>query len=304
MGFYTSAQASEPAFGTAKVKPQPSAEHEAVGTVVFNNEVVLDDVDRYPTFLLFTPAAHAAVQLTGTGWCYSVHTDSGSEDGSRGVSAVELEIVAALPKGTTYSFHVTSVVEGQVDRTVKPEAIALAVFGVIALLAALLIALQMIARQLRARDEENEVLRALGASPCDARWATVCSAFLAPSFSGRCWRSAWRLRFRPSRRSVRCVRSIPHLGSRLTRRCSASGCSSSSAASGSEPSRSRTGQAPGRASSRGTHTRRARFEPGALGCELRCTGIRRCRCPLRASNRAAAAPQCRCAQRCSAPCSQ
>ena len=26
------------------------------GTVVFNNEVVLDEVDRFPTFLLFTPA--------------------------------------------------------------------------------------------------------------------------------------------------------------------------------------------------------------------------------------------------------
>jgi hypothetical protein len=48
---------------------------------------------------------------------------------------------------------------------VKPEAIALAVFGVVGMLAALLIAVQMIARQLQARNVDLEVLRALGASP-------------------------------------------------------------------------------------------------------------------------------------------
>lgn len=86
-------------------------------------------------------------------------------NGARGVPAVEREIVAALPPGTTYTFHITSVVEGQVDRAVKPEAIALAVFGIIAMAAALLIAVQVIARQLQATDEDTEVLRALGASP-------------------------------------------------------------------------------------------------------------------------------------------
>ena len=50
----------------------------------------------------------------------------------------------------------------------KPEAIALAVFGIIAMAAALLIAVQVIARQLQATDEDIEVLRALGASPAMA----------------------------------------------------------------------------------------------------------------------------------------
>ena len=73
-------------------------------------------------------------------------------------------LALAESKGTTYSFHVTSVVEGQVDRTVRPEAIALAVFGAIAMLAALLISAQAIARQLQETDEDIKVLRALGAS--------------------------------------------------------------------------------------------------------------------------------------------
>jgi len=48
---------------------------------------------------------------------------------------------------------------------VKPIAIALGVFGVVAALAALLIGVQVIARQLGAADEDLGVLRALGAAP-------------------------------------------------------------------------------------------------------------------------------------------
>jgi hypothetical protein len=160
MGFYTTAQSEQPGFGTAKVKPHLRLDMKLVGTVVFNNEVVLDEVDRYPTYALFTPALTRPFSSGALYGQYGLKL----RDGANGVSTVELEIVAALPRGTTYSFHVTTIVDGQVDRTVKPEAIALAVFGGIAMLAALLIALQMIVRQLRARDEENDVLRALGAS--------------------------------------------------------------------------------------------------------------------------------------------
>jgi hypothetical protein len=159
MGLYTSAQSSEAAFGTPKVKAKLRLDMKLVGTVVFNNEVVLDEVDRYPAFVLFTPAATRQVTSGAIYASYGLKL----RDGSRGVSAVEREIVADLPKGTTYSFHVTSIVEGQVDRTVKPEAIALAVFGAIAMLAALLISLQIVARQLQAKEEDHQTLRALGA---------------------------------------------------------------------------------------------------------------------------------------------
>ena len=161
MGFYTEAQTGEPGFGTAKVKVHRRLNMRLAGTVVFNNEVVVDEVDRFPAFLLFTPALTRPLSM-GPGYrLYGLRLS----DGARGVPAVEREIVGALPPGTTYTFHVTSVVEGQVDRAVKPEAIALAVFGIIAMAAALLIAVQVIARQLRATDEDIGVLRALGASP-------------------------------------------------------------------------------------------------------------------------------------------
>ena len=161
MGLYTSAQAAEPAFGTAKVKTYRRLEMTLTGTVVFNDEVVLDEVDRFPAPVLFTPALIRPLSVPSVSVRYGLKLRAGA----RGVPAMEREIIGALPKGTTYGFHVTSVVKGQVDRTVKPEAIALAVFGVIAMLAALLISAQVIARQLQAGDEDLAVLRALGASP-------------------------------------------------------------------------------------------------------------------------------------------
>jgi hypothetical protein len=131
-----------------------------VGIVVFNDEVVLDDVDRYPAYVLFTPALTRPFSTGPEGVAYGLRLTAGA----RGVPAVEQEIIRALPKGTTYSFHVTSVVQGQVNRTVRPEAIALALFRAIAMLAALLIPAQAIARQLQETDQDVAVLRALGAS--------------------------------------------------------------------------------------------------------------------------------------------
>jgi hypothetical protein len=161
MGVYTTAQTGEPAFGTAKVRPYRILDMKLTGIVVFNDEVVLDQVDGTPSWVLFTPAF---TRSFGAGLLYAQYGLK-LRNGASAVPAVEREIIGALPKGTTYSFHVTSVVDGQAERAVRPAAIALGVFGGIALLAALLIAVQVIARQLQARDEDFQVLRALGASP-------------------------------------------------------------------------------------------------------------------------------------------
>lgn len=85
-------------------------------------------------------------------------------DGASGVPAVEHEIIRAVPQAVNASFHLTSTVEGQVNRTVEPESIALAVFGIIAALAAVLIAAQVAARQIQQAGAETAMLRALGAS--------------------------------------------------------------------------------------------------------------------------------------------
>src|ERR1019366_2790427 len=79
---------------------------------------------------------------------------------------VEKEIGRVLPAGFgPFAADPASAIEAKAERTIKPESIALAVFGGIAGLAALLIGAQLIGRQLRLDAEDLETLRALGADP-------------------------------------------------------------------------------------------------------------------------------------------
>jgi len=155
MGFYLNSQ------GPSAIRPHLELKMKLTGFFIFNNEVVVDAVDRFPTFFLFTPAVAKAVDEGPQDFLYGLKL----VDGAGGVPAVEREIITELPRGTGYTFHVTSVVEDQVNQSIEPEATALAVFGAIALLAGLLIAGQAVGRQLAQNESEAAVLRALGAEP-------------------------------------------------------------------------------------------------------------------------------------------
>ena len=78
---------------------------------------------------------------------------------------VESELRAVLPKGVPFTYIQATDVLARAERTLKPESIALGVFGGIAGLAALLIAGQVIGRRIRLNTDELDVLRALGADP-------------------------------------------------------------------------------------------------------------------------------------------
>ena len=75
------------------------------------------------------------------------------------------ELRAVLPKGVPFTYVQATDVLARAERTLKPESIALGVFGGIAGLAALLIAGQVIGRRIRLNTDELDVLRALGADP-------------------------------------------------------------------------------------------------------------------------------------------
>jgi len=160
-GAFTTQQASAPGFDPASSRFAQRFSAELVGLVVFSSQVVNDDVDRFPTDVLVTPALTKRVQASGGFPIYGLKLEHGSRD----LGKVEQEIVALLPSGSVYTFHVTSVAEGQVERASKPEAIALGVFGGIAFLAALIIAGLAISRGLWANGEDLDVMRALGADP-------------------------------------------------------------------------------------------------------------------------------------------
>jgi hypothetical protein len=165
-GLFTNEQASLPGIGTPSVQPHRRIDMKLVGLVVLSSEVVQDQVDRLPALVLFTPAlAHQVLADSGRGASGVTYYGLQLDHGSRDVSLVERELTRLLPGGTEYNFHTTAPVEAKVGQVVRPVAIALGVFGAIAALAALLIAGQVVSRQLRAASEDLTVLRALGADP-------------------------------------------------------------------------------------------------------------------------------------------
>jgi hypothetical protein len=168
-GAYTVRQAEETSGNPYSMPPAVRFAASLVGLVVFPNQLVRDDVDRFSYGVLLTPSMTERLR-SGSGFpTYSLRLQHGTRD----VPVVEAEIIHSLPSGSFYNFHLTSVAEGQVQRASRPEAIALGTFGVIALLAALLIAGQAIARIVRSNREPAAVLRSLGATPATATGDTA-----------------------------------------------------------------------------------------------------------------------------------
>jgi len=166
-GFYSDAQQNLPGFGTNAVTPAVRVNLKLVGLASLNSAIVEDDVDTLPTILPLTPAfargllAHKGEPFTGA-LVFGIQTNDAAT-----VPAVEREVAALIPTGVISTDHVLAPVVAKADRSLKPISIALGVFGVISLLAALLIAAQLIARRYRIDRGELQVLRALGASPSE-----------------------------------------------------------------------------------------------------------------------------------------
>ncbi len=163
LGFYTNAQEASPDFGRPGTRPYLRINVRIVGKAIFSREVVQDDADTgLNGGALFTPAL--ARRLAA---CCSKFTESAVQlsGGSRYVAPTEAAIEQILPPGFPVEFYVTSLTTAKAERAIRPESIALAVFGGIAALATLVIAGQLIGRQLRLGAGDLGTLRALGASP-------------------------------------------------------------------------------------------------------------------------------------------
>ena len=151
---YSVQQASSTTFNPLQAKPTIRFAATLTGLVVFSSQVVNDDVDRFPTDVLMTPALTRRLAAEGTYPTYGLRLKGGSNS----VPRVERGDHRRAPSRSTYNFHLTSVEVGEVERATKPEAIALGTFGAIAALAALLIAVQAISRALWSNDEDLDVL--------------------------------------------------------------------------------------------------------------------------------------------------
>jgi hypothetical protein len=147
-----------------KIKPVLSIKVKLVGDgIVQPSTLMQDSVDLgNSALILFTPA------LTDQLLRCCVNTTISAlqlQGGAQHESVVESEFSKVLPKGLPSEFTQVSGVIAKAEQTIKPESIALGVFGVIALLAMLVITAQIIGRRLRLNAADLTVLRALGAEP-------------------------------------------------------------------------------------------------------------------------------------------
>jgi hypothetical protein len=156
--------ASQGAAGTFKVPRDQQLRMKLVGVGAIDVDALFQDQDSASssTIVLFTPAfTHKLLRCCSNDMESAISLDGGT----RYLAKVESEIRGILPKGLPFTYIQATTVDARAERTLKPESIALGVFGGIAGLAALLIVGQIVARRIRLNSDELSVLRALGAEP-------------------------------------------------------------------------------------------------------------------------------------------
>ncbi|MGA8296408.1 MAG: FtsX-like permease family protein [Acidimicrobiales bacterium] len=153
--------------GPSSLPPVKVVSIKLVGLVVFPFQVVEDQYDALGSAeILATPALAREFAPCCAYYSFGVLRLVG---GSRSIARVASEIThsGVVSKGliSALGFMTLAPSISSADRAIRPEGIALGVFGAFAGLAALIIASQVIGRQLRRRADEFDTLRALGASP-------------------------------------------------------------------------------------------------------------------------------------------
>ncbi|MGO9279480.1 MAG: FtsX-like permease family protein [Streptosporangiaceae bacterium] len=146
------------------------------GIGVLSTQVVQDDIDADRTgFLIGAPALDRELVPCCTATSYiGLRLASGGYDAAVGQEYLHLTTTSSLFAGggaqllQLLEVHDTAAIEAEAQRAIRPEAIALGVFGIIAALAVLIIGAQSISRQLRAAGDDAQILRALGAGPAQA----------------------------------------------------------------------------------------------------------------------------------------
>jgi hypothetical protein len=143
------------------------------GIGVVSTQVVQDDIDSQRTgFLIGTPALDREFVPCCVATSYiGLRLANGGDDAAVGQEYVNLTNTSPYFAGGSAQLlqllevYDTSAIEAEAQSAIRPEAIALGVFGIIAALAGLIIGVQSISRQLRAASDDADILRALGAGP-------------------------------------------------------------------------------------------------------------------------------------------
>jgi hypothetical protein len=131
-----------------------------VGIGLLNREVVQDQIAQFPTYIVGTPALARSLASDPKTLVYL-----GTQLRGRTTDVAAVERRWNSTERYFTDFEVTAEVQAEAQQAIRPEALALGVFGVIAALAALFLGIQVIGRQLGDREQDLAVMRAVGADP-------------------------------------------------------------------------------------------------------------------------------------------
>ena len=188
IGWLTNAQANSGNLALSSTIPADQrARVKLVGIAGGQATNLFEDQDEAQgqSVVLFTPALTDKLLACCSNTMLTALT---LQDGNRYLSVVETEIKGVLPKGIPFVYVQVEDRVAIANDTLRPEAIALAVFGGIAGIAALLIAGQVVSRRIRLRAGDLDVIRALGASPsmtfCDDLIGTLGAVAVGSVLAG------------------------------------------------------------------------------------------------------------------------
>ena len=174
LGTYSQEQVDADSFFEHPPPPKIRTHVTIVGIGRFTDEVVQDDTNRAPLALV-TPA------FSKTAAAYATYAWQGLElrHGDADVGSVKAWYVARSEPGTPQFFRVTSVDTYHVEQATRPVSLALGSFGVIALVATLLLVGQTLNRWLRTTRGERDVLRSFGARAAELAAGGLVGPMLA-----------------------------------------------------------------------------------------------------------------------------
>ena len=174
VAFFTTAQVNSPSFaGYPADKPYLVMTLKLVGIVKDSVQIVQDDDSALGDQLaVLTPALTRRLESC---CAYYSYVSLQLVGGTRHEAAVLSAIGKITPDlGQAGEAQTNAPLVAEAERTIRPEAIAFGVFGLIAGLAALVISGQVVSRLVRRNADDGAVLRALGAGPA----MTMCDGLI------------------------------------------------------------------------------------------------------------------------------
>jgi hypothetical protein len=165
LAFFSDAQVNTPNYAGYPInKPQLIITLKLVGIIEDDVQVVQSDDDALgDQFGVLSPALTRRLE----GCCaYYTYMSLELDGGPRHAAAVDAGITRIVPHLEQFGgFQTAAPIVATAERTIRPEAIAFGVFGIVAALAALVINGQILSRLIRRDAADRAVLRALGAGP-------------------------------------------------------------------------------------------------------------------------------------------